>query len=469
MKKIAWLLLASFVLMLGAGCSGGGAPVNNPGDPDFFSDIDSDISFFECVLLQDREETVPFWYEAGTSIADEALEKIRKAADELGCSITLKMNCNSEGTSDNAQAIILTQSAGTSAGDIFFGDSYVNYLLASSGNALPLTNVKDHLNYENAEKFGGANIQELCLINSVPYAVTPVTWPEMLPNMRDVLIVNTDISSGIFGKEDPRELVEKKAWNREGFEDFVIDTTMTEDGKTKIYGFTGSRMYLLEGAVLNNGVSYLTRSSDGTYVSELDSEKAIDAVDWVQQLLRNHPECYLTYNDSPRTVTDLFCADGATTLLMSTWWLFLYIVYDVDNFAVMPFPSMNSDENSGLITAYQSNLMACIPSMADEPVYSAIVIDKLFEPFEEYPDRQSIKDYYTGQVFHDARDVDILYKMADHTSYCYNYVGGETFYNTISDQLDSKTAVEHLSTVVSSLQTVIDDYIEPNYEYMSAH
>jgi hypothetical protein len=106
-------------------------------------------------------------------------------------------------------------------------------------------------------------------------------------------------------------------------------------------------------------------------------------------------------------------------------------------------------------------------SNASEPEYAANVISSLLEPFDEFPDRESLTTYYNN-IFHDKRDIDLYLTIDKYARHAYEPQGaapGGYFANIIK----SKSPAEMVQNYSKMFNQVVEKYIAPNYEYMSEH
>ncbi|MDF2686430.1 MAG: hypothetical protein K0S55_1612, partial [Clostridia bacterium] len=64
--------------------------------------------------------------------------------------------------------------------------------------------------------------------------------------------------------------------------------------------------------------------------------------------------------------------------------------------------------------------------------------------------------------FHDERDFNLYFEMANNSRYNYWYAGGYLISDTLAASFESKTAAEVVESCSTQFQTMIDEYIQGN-------
>ena len=423
--------------------------------------LKTDLKGEAFIILQDTPLLGSFRYKEETLFADEALKRMNDTALTLNCTLTLQELAG--GYSGAAQTIISDAAAGDAKGDIYYGDSAGIVSAAMGGGLLPLNDVSEIIDFNDTAKYGTANLLEMMMFESVPYAVVPAYWPDRLPGISELLVVNNDIVIEKLGFPDMREYIENKTWDWTKFEEMIKACTFDDNG-TQIYGIAIDKPILAELAILNNGAKLVTEE-DGLYATELTSEKTIDALTWTAKLFTDYKDCFAI-----GTVTDAFLNNKAAIGAMSNWFIMSDIIYKFDNYSIMPFPTgPKADSFDDWKTRYTSHVGVGILLNSNDTTASAYIINELLKPLDSFPTQDSLKNYYANQVFFDKRDADILFKTAENTVYDYNRVGGYAIFESIGANILSKSPAELIDTYISKFNTVLEEYVVPNYEYMSSH
>jgi ABC-type glycerol-3-phosphate transport system substrate-binding protein len=459
LKRFLLLFIVVLLTFSFTGCNSGRDAEKDAGNVE--EAVQIDLKGEEFIILQDTPLSGYFRYKEDTLFSDEALKRMNDTAASLNCKLTLQeLTGGFEGA---AKAILNSLAVGEAPGDIYYGDSAGIVSAAKGGGLLPLTDMSEIIDLNNTVKFGTANLLEMMMFDSKPYAVVPALWPDRLPGVSELLVVNNDIVTGKLGLPDMREYIENKTWDWVKFEEMIKACTFDDNG-TQIYGIAIDKPILAELAILNNGAKLISEN-DGLYTTELTSDKTIDALTWAAKLCNDNKDCF-----AKGQVTDAFLNKQAAMGAMSNWFIMSNVIYEFENYSIMPFPTgPKADSFDAWKTRYTSHVGVSILLNSKDTEASAHIINGLLEPLDSFPTQEDLKNYYAKQVFFDKRDADILFKTAENTVYDYNRVGGFEIFTSFGSSLSSKSAAEMIDTYISKFNTVLEEYVVPNYEYMSTH
>lgn len=402
----------------------------------------------------------------GTNLCDIALK--RKADIEERYDCTIEVSYSGATGDDIVAAIVGARATGKSYTDIVDTESLgTQFKLCDGGCLYPLDEVKDYLNYEIEEKYGPANLLEATMRNSVPYMVTGYSLPEHQNTCGNPTLVFDVKLIKDNNLTDVREFYETGRWTFDFFENTYLPTYTIQVGERTIAACVAPKpINVVNGAIYSNGAMPY-KESDGKYVNNLDSDEIIYAIDWVSRLIREKSD-QLVIAGNFSSSQQMVIGKNAFMALDEFANIFRVFAYNVEEFGIVPFPSgpsgkYGSNPSLSSIRAYG------ITMGTESPESVAIVLSDLLETFEEYPNRESLREFYRGMFF-DDRDIDVFFTMSDNARSYYFSAGWSKFGTYAGDSINAnKTAAEIVSAYKETFNEVVEKYISPNYEYMHAH
>ncbi|MBO5299722.1 MAG: extracellular solute-binding protein [Clostridia bacterium] len=460
MKKIiSLILLVSFVLAM-TSCA---APEEIV--PEYISMGNKlDFGGTEFTFLSETE-TGFISVKEGTLLYDCVMERIDEVEENLNCIINIKRAASEGGHYETCRAQI---SSGICPADITeFRSSNFAALLAYGGYLFPLSDVNDIINYEDTFKYGSPSVLEGAMYNGIPYAVQPSSWPGFADAACFLLAYNRDkINSE--GLSDPHEFYENKTWTWDTFET-VLETYTSNDASDPYVTLSGHPRAFSQIAMVSNGVKF-SDYINGELKTDIYEPRTTTAITWMQDVYNRYRQSIIDVDYwSVKEFVDgqsLFTfASGAQAFDSEI----LYDCYFV--FGLMPFP-MGPDAVYGEWANWREGLVAvCMPINTPEPTACAHIISEMFEPLEEFGTTiDDLKEYYTDNVFSSATDTEIFFEVGKYGRYVYWQVGGLEFAIAIAEDYRSKTAKQLIDAYAPTMETLIDKYIEPNFEnYMYEH
>lgn len=418
-------------------------------DFDSVSNTDTvDLGGYDCTIVQDYDLDHPFQYPVGTLMGDLYLKRLKDISDEYNCKISIQT--------------ILGNETARIASNLYVGEiacSHSPHNPAKDGLYYPLDALRDYLDYTNAEKFGSPGILEQGMFNGIPYTVSPVSWPgKQKLYAYNIFAVNEDTVSK-YNLTDPREYVEKGEWTWDTFEKVLPDYHVV-DGE-----YTSTAMNLTWSILdftMMNGVQFFAVQNDGKMVPALDSQNVIDAFDWCSNLLRNHADIitYLGHYD----MVAAFINGNITLAQTSFSHMINEMIYDVDNYGVVPFPCGPNGTYGEWVNAYSGADSMAIWVNAHEPEAAAMVIDRIFEPFEGYETLDDLQAY-ASTIFYDKRDVELFTTFMKYSRWNYYTLGiWDYFQNATSAAKTGKTGAEIVERTSGSANEKVRQYVIPNAE-----
>ncbi|MDF2685139.1 MAG: hypothetical protein K0S55_320, partial [Clostridia bacterium] len=141
----------------------------------------------------------------------------------------------------------------------------------------------------------------------------------------------------------------------------------------------------------------------------------------------------------------------------------------VTDFGILPFPCGPDIEKGNQVTYYSSIQSLSIITTTPEPENTAKLINKLLEPFEGYETEEKRNEILYKSMFFNEDDVKYFVEIPMHTIYQYYVVEGYDFMEKIAAQFRTQDASKILGQLSGTMDVIVKDYIEPNYEYMKSH
>lgn len=460
-KKGSVLFLLLLILFLSISCSRAPEKDQNSGTPDPTAKTGLDLDGRTVqIAMESDSDTNLFKYSFGTLLADAAQAHLDRISDE--CNGTMSVYGRSY------DELMMDITVGKDSADILYLNSIPHlYNLVLAEGLVDMKDYRDVVDFEHDEKkYGPVNARELGMVKGGQYALTPFSWPEMRAASCGLIAVNEGLVSR-FGLEDPRELVEKKSWYWSDFEEYIDRATFQDD--IKYYGM-GVSWYpdVPPMAFLSNGCAMFSLQSDGTYVSEVDSEAGLEAIQWSIDLRIDHKSSFYKGTVSRNNPSfdgflngEVFLHSTSTTTYTDT------IAYAVKDTGILPFPvGPRGTYGKWVGTPFEAYQFSVFFT-ADDPGQCLQVIDCICEPLKDYPDRESLCEYYVTNTFYDSRDADLYLQLTETATYdsMYGACSFNAFWNIFAEKNDS--AVELVASTFDSYIPIAEEYIIPNMIYIS--
>jgi hypothetical protein len=336
---------------------------------------------------------------------------------------------------------------------------------AMAGYLYPLTEVKEFLDYENTDKFGSANMLECAMVDGVPYGVVPMQWPHKSTqgNVGSFLAFNNEIIKNN-SMPDPREIYESNKWTTENFNE-IIPQFYIKDGEREIFAMTGHPSNFVR-AFLGAAGMRLVTEVDGVVVPSFETPAVLNMIDWAGKFA-NDNKSYIKFLNTYTAYQELI--DGNCTFAVVETSNIDTIAKAVSDFGILSFPCGPDIEYGSQVTYYSTIQTLSIINSTFEPDNSAILIDKLLDPFEGYETEEQRNAILYKTMFFNEDDVKCFVDIPKHSIYQYYAVKGYDFMEKIAEQFRTKSASEILGKLKGTMDDIVKDYIEPNYQYVKSH
>lgn len=423
MRKISKLLILALLLSLfSAGC--GSSETAEVFDEDFVRDTSAvDLSGLEIkykVVVNQSITSTVLGYEVDSQFGDLAAKRLKETQEELNC----KLNIDYDNGYHPSAEFVTTSMAGIYVCDVISGISDMWADTARIGMLVGLSELEDFIDFRNEEKWGFRSMLEVVYYEDDLYGVVPLLWPEISVSFGSPLVINENLITEL-NAADPRDLFENGQWTWDTFEKCLADYFVQEGSDVKYYSLTASPATFGNNFLLTNGSHFVEKDQSGKYVCGFYSEAAkkamqrgIDIYFGVNAATIDRTSDVAQSLISGKTVMGPLDTDNIIGIRGR-------IAKEMDNFGLMCWPS-GPDVEPGYIVGHHSNLERCIAfsRLSQFPEASAMVISKLYEPFEEYPTVDSLVDLMAKNYFFDRRDAEIFYKMCFNTVYTYFHYSG---------------------------------------------
>jgi len=464
MKKfISFICVISMLFILMVACSS--ETVEN--DREIIMKMDLDER--DVIILQNSAVADVLGYKETTELCDIVIQRLADVSEAYNCNILVE---SISGEAPFKQAMKNAAAANDWLCDIVFS---APWLLRDSGNAgglLPIEDVSDILDATDYEKWSNPNVQEMIMCKGVLYGLSPALWVNMFTPVYYNIAINEDLVKQA-GQTDPREYVEQKVWTRDKLVETIVGLSQLT-AEPKIYGISAEATHLVRVAVMGNDVK-MAMIEDGKVKSGWDTDAAVEGLTWIQDVISKHGDCFYkggkkASGDPWAEFSQPFYDEIAAMYLTSSGQILENVIYKIKDFGLVPFPAGPYSEYGKWPGFFETATIVSIPIFANEYEASAYLIDEIFNPFYEYPDAESILNYYKRNVFHDPRDVEALFSLEKNSQYYYWTEGGDSLIYALGDVISGKASpAKALKSNISSVQKCLDEQVVPNWIAMDKH
>ena len=449
-KKLLALLLCAMAIL--TGCSGETAELLAFIDANASGDLDCEGKTFTFASS---------WYFEWYAFEDDdlptvAVERIMKRFH----SIKDKFNAEFEMvkmTEDEVSLILIT---GSDIPEMFDTTAEVAYDLYKS-NVLASLNQLNAIDI-NDEKWGEPNFIQYGNFNGEQYGFYPWHW-EFVPQFEGATIFNAE-NIAKFGGTHPYELKENNKWNWDSFEAELRKTTVIQND-VQYYGAIISYDEIAKAAIFSNGGQIIEGNNEDGYKFGLKSDKAIQALDWLNSL---NSAGY--FHDG--TMADFSKKQLSSYLIGPSYYgtnfnpnsdtADEYISTNLNDYGFITFPTgPQGDEYDVGAYTYLHRRLNYISNLSDiEAENSAKIVDYLFEPLEDSSE-EGWKEYVQNLIFTSNNNqtcMDNFSFIMENMGYDYSVQMGTTTYSQLNSAFKSiingtKSASEAISAVEEAVMS----------------
>ncbi|MDF2685402.1 MAG: transporter substrate-binding protein [Clostridia bacterium] len=462
MKKIFALLLMLALALSLFSCSG--EVVENGDEVNPEEEVPAvDMNGFVSKILQHDVVEKPFYFMQDSTYSDLLNDRVSAIETRFNCDIQFEQQ---EPT--GLRTYIQTNLAGgINVGEmVYMSGSNDQFPLSVGGYFYPLTDLNEIIDYEDASKYGPANLQEACMYQGVPYGVIPVKWPTKAQagNVGVVFMINEEMVKQ-YNLVDPRDLYEQNKWTYEALEELTPSFNIVE-GEKDIKTFFANKRSFIEGLMSSVGMKMVTKDDSGKVIAGFNTQNVIDVLNWGHKYL----------NDFSQNITLISTWTAHESLIAGDCTMALYetnqiptIAKDMKDFGIVPFPIspyIDKDQQTFYTGTFDT---LSIFANAENPEFDAYIIDRLFESFTGYETEEDMIGLYDKTMFFDKRDINLYMNFFKKIIYYYHSQSGHQFMTNIGEQLTSKTGTEIIGKIAKVNDKLIEEYMAANYEYVSTH
>ncbi|MBO5036951.1 MAG: extracellular solute-binding protein [Clostridia bacterium] len=427
--------------------------------PEYDSRVEAaDLDGFKVTWGHCYTDTI-YGFIDGTAHSDMALERERTIEDTMNCTIEVEYS---------GDTVYSTLRASVMSGQPYYDlVTAGTFGLVNDVRAGYLTGLSSLLDVENTDKWGTPNMLNSTIWKDDVYAVVPYAWPEVMyySSFGYPISVNEDLIARL-GVTDPREYVESLTWTWDKFEECLAAYTHDDGGRT-IYGMATHSAYFAMMMFLSNG-NTLSSYENGEVVCGAYTDSGFEALERARKIYFETCKDYFHPGDPWNYAgVDMFINGEMVLLTAPCNELFgtsKSLLYLTDNVGLIPYPQ-GPNATPGEYPSYHESLdyATGIPVNAKDPEATAIILDAMYEPFDEYKNKEDIVNYMAEQIFFDERDAGVLANMLKNTEYGFFLEGARGVIESVTSA-DNATITSLLESNESKYQQIVDDYMVHHYE-----
>ena len=426
--------------------------------PEYSVNVESaDLDGFEVTWGHCYTDTI-YGYITGTANSDLALAREKEVEEALNCKIEVEYS---------GDTVYSTLRASVMSGQPYYDIVTAGtYGLVNDIRAGYLTGLSGLLDIANTDKWGTPNMLNSTIWKDDVYAVVPYGWSELMyySSFGYPISVNENLISKL-GLTDPREYVESNAWTWDQFEASLAEYTHDDGGRT-IYGMATHPAYFAMMMFLSNG-NTLSSYEDGKVVCGAYTDAGFVAFERARKIYYETCKDYFHPGDPWNYVgVDMFVNGEIVLLTAPCNELFgseRSLLYVTDNVGILPYPQ-GPNATPGVFPSYHESLdyATGIPVNAKDPGATAIVLDAMYEPFDEFKTKEDVIGYMVDQIFFDERDARVLANMLENTEYGFFREGARSVIESVTETDTSITSL--LESNEDKYEQIVEDYMVHHYE-----
>ena len=466
MRNIAKILVLAFIFSLFATACG--SAEQEIFDVEFVKSSDGidlegvTVKYMRGEMWGGTEKGEVLGYEGGTILADLAMSRIKDIETNMNCTLDIVYG------PDQHKTFQLSNAAGSYFCDIICSVSDVFRNDMKAGALVGLSTVSEFLDYQNEAKWGNGNMLEMLCWEDDVYGFVPLSWPTSSVSYTGLTVVNEDLIASL-NVTDPRDLYENGEWTWETFRECLKKYYVQEGNEIKHYALSAAAADFGSNYILSNGHRIAEKDFNGNYISGLHDPRSLKAMEEAQDVYNGSLSYTIdrTSDILQGPIDALLNGTAVMGVMHYAEYVPTKIAKEMTNFGVLPWPS-GPDVEPGYLATHQFNLERAIVLSRFSPNIdvTAIVINALYEPFEEYPDSNSIKDFLYNTFFFDRRDADIYYDLFM-VAQC-SYFGSSVCGSICDHVLNGQTPTQYIESVIDSVEEYIEEEISPSKKAVEA-
>jgi len=349
-----------------------------------------------------------------TDLGDLAVQRLKDVQDKYNCNIQFDYVGRVGEVAFNSAV------AGSYLFDFISEESFylVNYMRA---NAFVDLASLDNIDVFDETKWGNRNIRMSTMFDGAIYGLLPAAHPMRTAiSVGNIIVINEDYITNILAT-DPRDYFENGEWTWDTFTNCLNTYAHTSGISNEfVYALASGFGGFSREIAMSNGVDPITLEEDGSFTMGYFSQPAIEAYNQVWEWFFGATASNVTTDYDIKNFIE-----GKSVMTTTSVWQIISttdsVAYTMDNFGIVPVPyGPNAKGPDDYTTSYSSAVFTmCIPITAKDPEISALVLDKIYEPFDGYETKEDIIDYLHRNYFKDERDAKFLLELTegDHIYY----------------------------------------------------
>ena len=463
MKFKKMMIVCLFILMLSS-CAGNGAELLDFMSNEMRIDYGGYEVYYLAYIGNPSPDTHALIYDTTTIQGDEMLKRLHQIKNDYNIIVTLD-------SSKEEPDYEMAHMAGNVRCDILhlFNLNAMQHF-ASNGFLYPLTDFPEYIDLSDTDKYGGANVIESTIVNSIPYSVQPLYWFGFQAVDECILAYNIELlkSNNI---TDLHEFYENKTWTWDTFEKEYLEKFSSINQDKDFLPIGIESRYLIRSMIHSNNVQFIVKNDAGENVTNLNSKEFITAydkaVEWLSKYIPSDPSWRESHSKFMEGSAGIVYTSGYDVTEAT-------IIYSDFEYGLMPFPCGPDSPYGRWANVSIRTKGAGISTASLEPEIAAFTLSQLFEPFEAFGGRNGLYDYFKEYIFLSETDADIFFDMAQYLRQNYNYMDGNSvgyrFEETFGDAARRGiSASEALGQHMYILEDMVVKYMLPNYDYMYEH
>lgn len=307
------------------------------------------------------------------------------------------------------------------------------------------------------------NAKQLSTIDGKVYGFST----ENTNHVENALYFNKRIFDDV-GLEYPYEMVKKKTWTTDVFEEYLKKATvLNNDGTTAIYGMYG---FAYNGDTLPNfiscfGAEFAKRNSDGSFTSGIRDPEMTTALEFIRRNMYENKYIYNVSGNADWTEGSTMFKEGKVAMMIGHVNSGGSVYTDMkDDYGVVPLPLGPGQTEYAISEMYEN--MFVMPASLDTTLAQAIANMLTYIHAPASDDEQENKELLKRSIentFRDQESVDIAYDLITNGNmkvYNHRIIGGFDVVNgRINEAIHGESTVASaIGSAASAWEIVVDSY-----------
>ena len=372
------------------------------------------MSFGATGYFEGENSTLTFTN--NTDLGDLALKRVRDVEQKYNCKLKFEFKDGSGEIAYNNAV------AGSYIYDIISDESYFLVPFMRASAFVDLIGM-EHMDVFDESKWGNKFMIMSTMWDGHIFGVLPAALPLRLGISINGLVINEDQISQL-NETDPRDYFENDTWNWDTF-DYCLKAYTHNDIITneKVYALSSGFGPFSRELAMSNGVDFFYLNDDDTFTLGYFSQPAMDAYYQAFEWFFGETQDCVEQGSWSDMLERMVNSEAVLSLISGPNLLSTTnsLVYRLLNFGLIPSPvGPNAKSQNDYRSSYSSaQFTLCIPLTAQDPEISAMIMDKLYEPFDGLATEEEMLDYLQKNYFQNRRDAKYYLDMTrdDHVYY----------------------------------------------------